>query len=297
MSQQTLCKAAFAAICFFATMESEALPTATPEMICNSCSNPTILTRLREERASFSTVHVIDFDRRQLRRYRRQANGSFKEINVEAAEQNYFALLLEFRDRNGGNLLYIDRTGTSRLSFEVFSDATSGVTAWQVVDSGQEQNMVARQLNESFAVGPMWAKIAGNLNMGLGNVRTLFGVDDPAQIRLGVLQLQAQLGVDFADGSSTKFTWNPYSKSFEYVPNSGRDSNDNTIPDTESDVTGSSGRSRRYVFPGTPTGGYNAIDFNRRIVRWNVITPLPSTPSVLACSQAQGGPKVCTLEQ
>jgi hypothetical protein len=300
MSQKIIYKAVFAAICCSAAMESKALPTGTPAMICNSCANPTILQRLREERPTFNTSYVIDFDRRQLRRYQRQKNGSFKEIIVDEPERHYFALLMEFRDRNGGSLLYIDRTGINRSvshPVEDFSVSIDGVTAWQVVDSGQEQNRVANYLNSSFAVGPMWAKMAGNLHMALGNVRILFGVDDPGQIRVGVLQFQAQLSVDFTDGSVAKFTWNPYSKSFEYLPNSARDSNDNTIPDTESDVTGGPGRSRRYTFPGTAPGSFNAIDFNRRIVRWNVVSPPPSAPSVLACAQAQGGPKVCTLER
>lgn len=289
---------------------ADALPTNNPVMICDNCSNVTIQLRLQEEFGSHDTQYVLDLARGTIRWYKRQPDRTWIQIPVGSAELNYFNLLMEFKNKNGGALVYTDRqqaSGTlSTLALQpraanapkvlatMASDLDS-VSAWDMANSGAPRNTVIDQLNSGRDA--LFARISGNIAMSVGNVRTLFGVDNPTDVRLGVRDLQAQVEVTFKDGSRSVFTFDPYAKSFTYVPGSSRDSDNNTIPDTADEVTGGRNAIRQYNFSGTPNGANNAIRFNQRVTIWNVSTPAPTAPSVLVCTQVDSGPRVCRLQQ
>jgi hypothetical protein len=312
MCMNVLKPASFAmlALTLWVSGEARALPTGTPALVCNSCSNPVILDRLRQQFGSYDTQYVLDFDRGAIRRFARQGKWAWQEIAVADAERNYFNLLMEFRRKNGGRLLYVDRvrlTGTiDRLGMQPLDEhapkvsATAAsdfdaVSAWEVADSGYFRNMVADYLNATR--GSVWARIAGNMQMAAGSLRVLFGVDNPNDVRLGVRELAAQLEVTFRDGSRSYFNWDPYAQTFAYVPGASRDSDGNTIPDTTDDVTGGKNSYRHYQFSGTPSGVNNAIRFNRRVSWWNVMTPPPAAPALLVCTQVDSGPRICRQER
>lgn len=290
--------------------KASALPSSTYSMICNSCGNPVIQQRLREEYGNYTRQYVLDFDRGTIRFFERMADRTWREIPVADAERNYFNVLREFWSKNGGSLLYVDRqqitgTRTNLALRELSADAkvhavplASGdldsVSAWDVVYAGNYRNNVADELKANMST--LWSRIATNTQMSVGSVRTLFGVDNPADVRVGVRELAAQVEVTFKDGSRANFAWNPYAKTFEYVPRSSRDSDNNTIPDTPDDVTGGQ-NGAIYVFSGTPTGVNNSIRFYQRVTSFGVQTPSPTAPAVIACTQVSGGPRVCRLQQ
>jgi hypothetical protein len=289
---------------------AHALPTGTPVLICNSCSNPVILDRLRQQFGSYDTQYVLDFDRGAIRRFARQSKRTWQEIAVADAERNYFNLLIEFRRRNGGSLLYVDRVrltgtieqlGTQPIDAHATKRAATAasdfdaVSAWEVADSGYFRNRVTDYLNATR--GSVLARMAGNMQMAVGSLRMLFGVDNPDDVRLGVRELAAQQEVTFRDGSKSSFAWDPYKQTFTYVPGSSRDSDSNTIPDTTDDVTGGKNSYRHYRFSGTPSGVNNAIRFNRRVSWWNVVTPPPTAPALLVCTQVDAGPRICRLQR
>lgn len=291
--------------------QAHALATGTPALVCNGCPNPIIFERLRDEYPTYDTQYVLDFDRPAVRRFSRTGQN-WREIAVDPPEQNYFNLLVDFRNRNGGSLVYIDRqdvTGNlsslalrphgtyapdTKATATITSDLDS-VSAWDVANSGNSRNVVTDQLNATR--DSLWTRIAGNTQMAVGSVRMLFGVDNPVDVRLGVHDLAAQVEVAFKDGSRSRFSWDPYNKTFEYVPHSSRDSDSNTIPDTADDVTGGKNQIREYRFSGTPTGVNNSIRFYDRVQAWGVSSPTPSAPSVLACTQVDGGPRICHLAE
>lgn len=298
------------AMLFCLSSQTGALPTGTPALICNSCSNPVILQRLREQFSSYDTQYVLDFDRGTIRRFARQGRWAWQEISVADPERNYFNLLAEFRRRNGGSLVYIDRirlTGTiDHLGMEPLDQrvlkkaaTTAGdleaVSAWEVADSGYFRNMVTDYLNATR--GSLWTRMAGNTQWAVGSLRVLFGVDNPNDVRLGVREFAAKQEVTFRDGSRSYFSWDPYQQTFTYIPGSSRDSDGNTIPDKTDDVTGGSNSYRHYQFSGTPNGVNNAIRFNQRVTGWNIVTPAPTAPALLVCTQVDSGPRVCRLQK
>lgn len=310
MKRQKSMRLVALAMLFCVSGQTSALPTGTPALICNSCSNPVILQRLREQFSSYDTQYVLDFDQGTIRRFARQGKWAWREIPVAEPERNYFNLLMEFRRKNGGSLVYIDRirlTGSiQRLSMEPNDEPVrkrtaataadfAAVSAWEVADSGYFRNMVTDYLNATR--GSLWARIAGNLQMAVGSLRTLFGVDSPNDVRLGVRELAAQHEITFRDGSRSYFTWDPYKQTFTYVPHSSLDSDNNTIPDNVDDVAGGKGNIRWYSFSGTPDGVNNAFRFNRRMLMWGVSTPPASAPALLACTQVDSGPRVCRLQR
>lgn len=298
------------ALTLWVSGEAKALPTGTPALICNSCSNPVILQRLREQFSSYDTQYVLDFDRGTIRRFARQGRWAWQEISVADPERNYFSLLAEFRRRNGGSLVYIDRvrlTGTIRnLGMEPIDQHAlkktvttaadlEAVSAWQVADSGYFRNLVTDYLNVTR--GSLWARMAGNTQWAVGNLRVLFGVDNANDVRVGVREFAAKQEVTFRDGSKSYFSWDPYQQTFTYIPRSSRDSDGNTIPDTTDDVTGGKNSYRHYQFSGTPDGVNNAIRFNQRVTGWNVVAPAPTAPALLICTQVDSGPRVCRLQR
>ena len=293
-----------------APQKARALATNMPVMICNNCGNPVIQQRLREEFGNYATQYVLDLDRGVIRRFARQPDRTWREIAVEDAERNYFNLLVELYRKNGSLVLtdYQMVTGThfSALSSQPISAnapkiaATASsdfdaISAWDVANSGAPREKVVAQLNATR--DSMWARLAGNAQMAVGSLRMLFGVDNPADVRLGVRELASHVQVSFKDGSTSKFTWNPYASSFEYIPKSSRDSDGNIIPDTADEVTGGNNAIRQYNFTGTPSGVNNSIRFNQRVTLWNVSTPAPSAPAVLVCTQVDSGPRYCRLQQ
>lgn len=298
------------ALAVSAPQKARAMATNAPVMICDNCSNPLIQQRLRDEFGSFSTQYVLDMERGIIRQFARQPDRTWREIGVGDAERHYFGLLSELYGKTG-SLLLVDHqmiTGTSRseLSSRPISAnesrtiaATSGeiggISAWDMVNSGGPREQVIAHLNSTR--DSMWVRLAGNAQMALGSLRILFGVDNPADVRLGVRELAAQVQVSFGDGSTSKFAWDPYTSSFAYVPRSSRDSDLNIIPDTADEVTGGNNAIRQYSFTGTPMGVNNAIRFNQRVTLWNIGTPAPSAPAVLVCTQVDSGPRFCRLQQ
>jgi hypothetical protein len=280
-------------------------------MICNNCSTLTILQRLREEYPNYTLQYVLDFERASIRFFARRADRTWYEITVGDAERNYFNTLLELYRKNGGSLVVTDYQSLSGTQFSALSvkpaDASApklaaatdsdfdSISAWDVANSGNPRERVAEAINGTRDA--MWARIAGNTQMAVGSLRMLFGADNSADIRVGVRELAANVVVTFKDGSKAKFSWNPYTKAFEYVPKSSRDSDGNIIPDTADEVTGGTNAIRQYNFSGTAYGINNAIRFYQRVTVWNVQTPPPSTPAVLVCTQVDSGPRVCRLQQ
>jgi len=298
------------ALALGATPQAHALPTSTPAMICNSCSNPVIQQRLRDEFGHYATQYVLDLDRGMLRQFARQPDRTWREIGVDDAERHYFNLLVELYSKTGSLFLtdYQLVTGASfipvqsqpisKSAAEKLAATASdfdGISAWDMANSGAPREKVAAHLNATQ--DSLWVRLAGNAQMAVGSLRALFGVDNPADVRLGVRELAAQVHVSFGDGSTSKFAWDPYEKTFAYVPKSSRDSDNNIIPDTTDEVTGGNNSVRQYNFSGTPGGVNNAVRFHQRVMLWNVSTPAPSAPAVLVCTQVDSGPRFCRLQQ
>lgn len=297
------------ALAVSAPQKAHALATSTPAMICNNCNNLLIQQRLRDEFGNFATQYVLDLDRGIIRQFARQPDRTWREIGVEDAERNYFNLLVEFYQKNG-SLLITDYQSVSGMRFSPFTaqpvDANApkaaptssdfdSVSAWDVADSGAPREKTVAQLNATR--DSLWVRLAGNMQMAVGSLRTLFGADNPGDVRLGVRELAAQVQVVFNDGSTSKFAWNPYGNTFEYVPRSSRDSDNNIIPDSPDEVTGGNNANRIYDFPGSPGGVNNAIRFHQRVTLWNVNSPAPSAPAVVVCTQVDSGPRFCRLQQ
>lgn len=298
------------ALAVSAPQKAHALATSTPAMICNNCSNPVIQQRLRDEFGNFATQYVLDLDRGIIRQFARQPDRTWREIGVEDAERNYFNLLVELYGKTGSLLLtdYQMVTGTSRTGLSsqpisakeakalaTASSELDAISAWDIANSGGPREKVIEHLNSTR--DSMWVRLAGNAQMAVGSLRILFGVDNPADVRLGVRELASQVHVTFGDGSTSKFAWDPYGKTFEYVPRSSRDSDSNIIPDSADEVTGGTNAIRQYDFSGTPGGVNNAIRFNQRVTLWNVTTPAPSAPAIVVCTQVDSGPRFCRLQQ
>ncbi|WNL45788.1 hypothetical protein RKE25_20630 [Dyella sp. BiH032] len=310
MKFRSIMSVSFLALAVSATPQAHALATSTPVMICNNCGNPVIQQRLRDEFGTYSTQYVLDLDRGFIRRFARHADRTWSEIAVEDAERNYFNILMELYSKTGTLFLtdYQMMTGASftGLQSQPISKSTAermattssdfdGISAWDVANSGAPREKVVAHLNATQ--DSLWVRLAGNAQMAVGSLRMLFGVDNPADVRLGVRELAAQVHVTFGDGSTSKFAWDPYAKTFAYVPKSSRDSDSNIIPDTADEVTGGNNSIRQYDFSGTPGGVNNAVRFNQRVMLWNVSSPAASAPAVLVCTQVDSGPRYCRLQQ
>ena len=269
-----------------AASDSSALPTSSPAMICNSCSNITILQRLNEELPYYNSQYVIDFNSRRLRRFvRNGGSNTFREITVDQADLNYFNLVLEFRDKNSGSLSYlgdIDIATSRSFNPDTITNppqtaatipsaryVTENISARDVADSGVFRRQVQEHLNGSQS-SAFWQKLAENLQMAVSHVGILFGINNPNDVRIGIRDLAAMTDVHFSDGSKSQFSWNPFQQSFQYVAHSSIDSNGNIIPDTADDVTGGNNQRRTYYFPGSESGSRNANLFVNRVKSWNV---------------------------
>jgi hypothetical protein len=297
--------------CCFLPEESNAFPTKTPVFVCNRCSNPTIVTALRENFPNYNTQHVLDFDGRRIRRFKQNGNHTWSEIPVEPREQEYFNIVLEFKDKNGGSLKYFDNIQMSvaydsahRVQIESsFSDGqyqpfaspppVEGVSAWEVVDTGFARNEVKDHLNRTMGSRGFFQRFESSLHMAAGKVRILLGLDNPTDVRLGIRELAVGTRIDFQDASHAKFAWDPYSASWEYVPHSSHDSSNNIIPEKFDDISGGKNSQRVYNFPQTQQASIDALEFQRRITRWNVPIPNVIVPIQIVCTHGQSR-TVCT---
>jgi hypothetical protein len=317
----------------FTAGSAMAFPSSSYAMRCDGCSNPDIQQNLQEGFSTQDIVYVYSMTGRTLRLFTRhgQPGGGFvfTENPVDAASTAYFQLVLQWYDGNHGSLAYVDNVALNLIKTQVahlplrsatwgtnspraMSDVGpphaspnvgpvgSSLSAYDAVNEGFYRDQVAAYLNstkDTDATG-FWVRAAQMVGMAYGDVRSLTGADNAETVRLGIQSLGAFVDVNFPDGSSMRFGWDPGSHGFLYVPHTAKDGSGNQIPDAPADVGGANGAPKIYVFAATPQGTNDAISFNQRVqTLFGGSAPAPSTPATLACVYVTGGTPTCTLQQ
>ena len=89
--------------------EAGAFERPPPGLICDSCSDAAVQQKLRGQPETGNVQYVLDFDRGTIRQFVRANQNDWREIPVADAERHYFDLLKEFKKRNGGSLIYVQK--------------------------------------------------------------------------------------------------------------------------------------------------------------------------------------------
>ena len=296
--------------------QAKSMPGTAYAIRCDGCSNPVIISMLQEEYPNYNLWYVFDLQSRAMRHFYKASNvpgpgQKIMETPLTPEEAAYWNLVVQFYDNNHGSLEYFDHIsvniqkaagsmskGADSLASKALVKQEGGnfVTAWDAVNEGYYRNQLQDYLNSraDATTDGFFTRLTQFVGMDAGAVQALFGVSDAAAVKISIQQLGAYLDVVFQDGSSQRYGWDPTNHSFLYVAHTSKDASGNSIPDGPSDVGGSNGSTKTYVFQATPQGAFDALSWYQRVTMWQVSAPSPRTPAVVACVTA-GGATTCTL--
>jgi hypothetical protein len=291
-------------------------PYAIP---CTGCSNPSIITTLRESYSNQSSWFVYDLNSGILRYYTKTPAPVGKPFGIQESQpdaraQAYWNEVMDFYRRNGGSLklnVTVDvvvAPSTAVASFQSTGSANGAmiqpfdinvpnVTAWEAVNEGVNRQKVMNYLNtqsESSQSG-IFARAAELTGTTYAKITTVFGGVSRDQLALNIQALDLMVTTRYPDGSSQRYSWDPLNHSWVYVPHTSVDSSGNTIPDGPSDVAGQNGNVRVYSFGGTASGVSDSIQWFQRVRMFQVSAPSPAAPALIACVTSNGS-TVCTRQ-
>lgn len=286
-------------------------PYAIP---CNGCARVEIPSMLRESYANQDRWFVYDLQSRTLYYYSKQPGpgGRFNiaQSTPDAKAQAYFNEVLDFYTRNHNSLVLrmswdmtslkasnsagaigMDNLVSGQLMQGSAVAGPGNITAWQAVNEGTYRQQVINNLNTTQQTGVSYTFLRASELVGTtySKISTVFGGMSRDQLGLNIQALGLIITVNYADGSKQDYSWDPLGHTWAYVPHSSKDSSGNIIPDTPSDVAGTGGNAKIYSFPGTVGGSQDAISWYQRVAMFQISSPSPSTPSIIACVTTGSG--------